>query len=55
MWRTAIAIGVFWEGPQFELKPRRWKWMALACARMHLLRFPLRRAIIVYDGEASQS
>jgi hypothetical protein len=46
MYRTTVDTGVFWQGPQYELKPRRWLWLAKLCARYHLTKYPYRAAYI---------
>ena len=49
MYRTTIQIGVFWVGPEYQIKPRRWFWLARLCAKLHLHFYPLRRAFITLE------
>ena len=45
-WKTTIHVGVYWEGFDFDLKPRRWLWLAYLFARWHLFVHPYRSAKI---------
>lgn len=45
-WRATIKVGVFWDGPEYLLATGpRW-WVDLR-ARLHLWRYPYRRAWII--------
>jgi len=46
-WHTTIKPGMFWDGPSYELKPRRRRWTACLFARFHLQLHPFREAHIV--------
>lgn len=46
MYKTTVKVGVFWKGPEYDLKPRRWFWLARFFARLHLMKYPHRVANI---------
>jgi len=54
MWRIKVSIGVFWDGPEYELVPSRFRLISIARARLHLFFFPYRSAIVYSDDAGDE-